>query len=58
MPGVDTRIKVTVENLVRAETNRMLVDLMVASGGINRWRHNRVRVPRPVGPVTTRSAPR
>ncbi|MGZ4308872.1 MAG: DUF1254 domain-containing protein [Gaiellaceae bacterium] len=34
--------KVTVETFVRAETNRMLANLMVAAGGINRWQHNRV----------------
>jgi hypothetical protein len=45
MPGVDAKIKVTVEDFVRAETNRMLVDLMAASGGINRWHHNRVPTP-------------
>ena len=37
--------KVTVESFVRAESNRMLVDLMAASGGINRVRHFRVPTP-------------
>ena len=35
----------TVENFVRAETNRMMADLMAASGGINRWHHNRAPTP-------------
>ena len=37
--------KVTVETFVRAETNRMLANLMAAAGGINRWQHNRVPTP-------------
>jgi hypothetical protein len=37
--------KVTVESFVRAETNRMMSDLMAAGGGINRVRHNRVPTP-------------
>jgi hypothetical protein len=37
--------KVTVESFVRAETNRMMADLMAAAGGINRVRHNRVPTP-------------
>jgi hypothetical protein len=36
---------VTVETFVRAESNRMMVNLMTASGGINRWHHNRVPTP-------------
>ena len=37
-----TQEKVTVESFVRAETNRMLANLMAASGGINLVRHNRM----------------
>jgi hypothetical protein len=37
--------KVTVETFVRAESNRMLANLMGAAGGINRWQHNRVPTP-------------
>ncbi len=37
--------KVTVDTFVRAETNRMLANLMAAAGGINRWQHNRVPTP-------------
>ena len=37
--------KVTVETFVRAESNRMMANLMAASGGINRWHHNRVPTP-------------
>jgi hypothetical protein len=42
---VPDRPKVTIDNFVRAETNRMLVDLMHAAGGINTWHHNRVPTP-------------
>lgn len=38
-------IRVTVDNFVRAETERMLTDLQRAAGGVNRWRHNRVPTP-------------
>jgi hypothetical protein len=38
-------VKVSVDDFVRAETDRMLVDLQAASGGVNRWRHNRVPTP-------------
>jgi hypothetical protein len=38
-------VKVTVESFVRAETNRMMVGLMAASGGINSVQHNRVPTP-------------
>jgi hypothetical protein len=37
--------KVTVDTFVRAETNRMLANLMAAAGGINRWQHNRAPTP-------------
>jgi hypothetical protein len=36
---------VTVETFVRAESNRMMANLMAASGGINRWHHNRAPTP-------------
>jgi hypothetical protein len=38
-------VTVTVDNFVRAETNRMMVNLMRATGGINLWHHNRVPTP-------------
>lgn len=38
-------VRVTVETFVRAESNRMMVSLMAAGGGINRWHHNRVPTP-------------
>jgi hypothetical protein len=38
-------VKVTVENFVRAESNRMMAQLMAGAGGINRWQHNRVPTP-------------
>lgn len=38
-------VKVTVDNFVRAESNRMMTDLMAAGGGINRWHHNRQPTP-------------
>lgn len=41
-----SKVEVTVENFVRAESNRMMANLMAASGGINRWHHNRVPTPR------------
>jgi hypothetical protein len=37
--------QVTVETFVRAESNRMLANLMTAAGGINRWQHNRAPTP-------------
>ncbi len=40
-----TSTKVTVDNFVRAETDRMLNDLTATAGGINRWHHNRVPTP-------------
>jgi len=36
---------VTVETFVRAESNRMMANLMGAAGGINRWQHNRAPTP-------------
>jgi hypothetical protein len=38
-------VRVTVESFVRAETNRMMVGLMAASGGINQVHHNRIPTP-------------
>ena len=38
-------VKVTVDNFVRAESNRMMTNLMAAGGGINRWQHNREPTP-------------
>jgi hypothetical protein len=38
-------VAVTVDNFVRAESNRMLSNLMADAGGINRWQHNRVPTP-------------
>lgn len=35
------RIPVSVDNFVRAESDRMLADLAASAGGINRWEHNR-----------------
>jgi hypothetical protein len=42
---VTDRVPVTVDNFVRAETNRMMVALMKVSGGINQLHHNRVPTP-------------
>lgn len=39
---MNDHVPVTTQNFVRAESDRMLFDLMSAAGGINRWRHNRV----------------
>ncbi len=36
---------VTVENFVRAESDRMLASLQSAAGGVNRFKHNRVPTP-------------
>jgi hypothetical protein len=36
---------VTVDNFVRAETNRMFAELQKDGGGVNRWGHNRVPTP-------------
>jgi hypothetical protein len=36
---------VTVDNFVRAETDRMFADLGASAGGVNRWAHNRVPAP-------------
>ena len=38
-------IPVTVDNFIRAESNRMMTALMTGAGGINRWQHNRVPTP-------------
>ena len=37
MPGID----VSVDNFVRAETDRMFTDLCRDAGGANRFHHNR-----------------
>lgn len=34
-------IKISVDNFVRAESDRMFADLAAAAGGVNRWSHNR-----------------
>lgn len=34
-------IKVSVDNVVRAESDRMFADLSSQAGGVNRWSHNR-----------------
>jgi hypothetical protein len=34
-------IKVTEDNFVRAESNRMLVGIQLQAGGVNVWKHNR-----------------
>lgn len=39
------QVTVTIENFVRAESDRMMSDLMHAAGGINQWQHNRVPTP-------------
>ncbi len=39
------RVNVTVETFVRAESNRMLANLMASCGGINQVHHNRVPTP-------------
>ena len=36
------QVTVTTDNFVRAESDRMMSDLMHAAGGVNQWRHNRV----------------
>ena len=43
-------VKVTVDNFVRAETGRMMTNLMSAGGGVNRFHH--VRVPTPLDQQT------
>ncbi|MFZ1652742.1 MAG: DUF1254 domain-containing protein [Candidatus Nanopelagicales bacterium] len=43
-------VKVNVDNFVRAETNRMMSDLMARGGGINHFQH--VRVPTPLDEQT------
>jgi hypothetical protein len=42
---VTEAIAVSVDNFVRAESNRMMANLMAGAGGINRWQHNRVPTP-------------
>ena len=39
---MNDQVLVTTDNFVRAESDRMLSDLMHAAGGINQWGHNRV----------------
>jgi hypothetical protein len=39
------KVTVTVDNFVRAETERMMTNLMAAAGGINQWLHNRQLTP-------------
>jgi len=39
-------VMVTVDNFVRAESNRMLAAIMGQAGGINQWTH--IRVPTPL----------
>jgi hypothetical protein len=39
------QVTVTTDNFVRAESDRMMSDLMHAAGGINQWHHNRVPTP-------------
>ena len=39
------QVRVTIDNFVRAESDRMLLDLMRSAGGINQWQHNRVPTP-------------
>jgi hypothetical protein len=34
-------VPVSIDNFVRAETDRMFADLSAAAGGVNRWSHNR-----------------
>ena len=43
-------VKVSVDNFVRAETARMMTNLMTAGGGVNRFRH--VRAPTPLDQQT------
>lgn len=42
---MDDKVKVTADTFVRAESNRMMANLMAACGGVNRWHHNRVPTP-------------
>jgi hypothetical protein len=39
------KVSVTIGNFVRAESDRMMFDLMRSAGGINRWQHNRRPTP-------------
>ena len=43
-------VKVSVDNFVRAETTRMMANLMAGAGGVNRFHH--VRVPTPLDQQT------
>ena len=45
------KIAVSVDNFVRAESNRMMATLMAGAGGINRWQHNRAPTPLDQQPV-------
>lgn len=43
-------VKVSVDNFVRAETARMMTNLMAGGGGVNRFHH--VRLPTPLDQQT------
>lgn len=38
-------VTVTIDNFVRAESDRMMSNLMAAAGGVNQWHHNREPTP-------------
>jgi hypothetical protein len=42
---VGEKVLVSVDNFVRAETNRMLTDIMTSAGGVNRFGHHRGPTP-------------
>jgi hypothetical protein len=42
---MNNQVAVTTDNFVRAESDRMMSDLMRGAGGVNRWHHNRVPTP-------------
>jgi hypothetical protein len=44
-------VKVNTDNFVRAESDRMFASLLGQSGGVNRWKHNRVPTPLDNQPV-------
>jgi hypothetical protein len=46
-----TSVKVNTDNFARAESNRMFASLLGQSGGVNRWKHNRVPTPLDNQPV-------
>lgn len=48
---MDEPILVTVDNFVRAESNRMMAALQTGAGGVNRWQHTRVPTPLDQQPV-------